>query len=136
MFIARLLVDDFGPELKRLKVYPHSVLSFSKEDRIGTTQPHDNALVIILWIGGYDVKMVMVDNGSEAEIMHPNLYKRLKLRPEDLTLYSSPLMSFDGKIVVPKGQIRLSIQTSFEVVEVDFIVMDTYSPYIVIVARP
>ena len=136
MFIARLLVDDFGPELKRPKVYPHSVLSFSEEDRIGTTQPHDNALVIILWIRGYDVKMVMVNNGSEAEIMHPNLYKRLKLRPEDLTLYSSPLMSFDGKIVVPKGQIRLSIQTSFEVVEVDFIVMDTYSPYIVIVARP
>ena len=136
MSIARLLVDDFGPEPKRPKVYPHSVFSFFEEDRIGTTQPHDNALVIILWIGGYDVKMVMVNNGSEAEIMHPNLYKRLKLRPEDLTLYSSPLMSFDGKIVVPKGQIRLSIQTSFEVVEVDFIVMDTYSPYIVIVARP
>ena len=38
-------------------------------------------LVITLRIGGYDVKrvMVMVDDGSGAEIMYPDLYKGLKL---------------------------------------------------------
>ena len=40
------------------------------------------------------------------------------------------------KIVTPKGQIRLPIQTSAEVVKVDFIVVDAYSPYTIIVARP
>ena len=82
------------------------------------------------------MKRVMVDDGSGAEIMYPDLYKGLKLRPEDLTPYSSPLMSFDGKTVMPKGQIRLLMQTGPEIVEVDFIVVDTYSPYIAIVARP
>ena len=82
------------------------------------------------------MKRVMVDGDSGVEIMYPDLYKGLKLRPEDLTPYSSTLMSFDGKIVMPKGQIRLLVQTGPEIVEVDFIVVDTYSPYIAIVARP
>ena len=135
MSVARLPFDDLGPEPKRPKVYLHKVLSFSEEDRIGTIQLHDDALVITLRIGGYDVKRVMVDNGSGAEIMYPDLYKGQRLRLEDLTPYSSPLMSFDGKIVMSRGQIRLPVQTGLEIVEVDFIVVDTYSPYIAIVAR-
>ena len=58
------------------------------------------------------------------------------MKPEDLTAYDSPLVSFEGKIVTPKGQIRLPIQTSVEVVKVNFIVVDAYSPYTIIVARP
>ena len=46
------------------------------------------------------------------------------------------LVSFDGKFVIPKGQIRLPIQAGSEVMEVDFIVMDAYSLYMAIVARP
>ena len=53
------------------------------------------------------------------------IYKGLKLRPEDLTPYSSPLMSFDGKIVMPKGQIRLPVQIGLKIMEVNFIVVDT-----------
>ena len=68
--------------------------------------------------------------------MYLDLYKRLNLKPEDLTAYDSPLISFEGKAVTPRGQIRLPIQTGSDVVEVDFIVMDAYSPYTAIVARP
>ena len=50
--------------------------------------------------------------------------------------YSSPLMTFDGKLVIPKGMIRLPIQTGSEMVEVNFIVVDTYSPYTAIVGKP
>ena len=111
-------------------------MGFSDEDKIGTVQPHDDALVITLRIGGYDVKRVMVDQGSAAEIMYPDLFKGLNLRTEDLTPYNSPLVSFEGKIIIPKGQIRLPVQAGAEIVEVDFIVVDAYSPYTAIVARP
>ena len=79
---------------------------------------------------------MMVDQGSGVEIMYPNLYRGLNLKPEDLTAYDSPLVSFDGKVVIPKGQIRLPVQVGSEVVEVDFIVVDAYSLYMTIVARP
>ena len=68
--------------------------------------------------------------------MYPDLYKGLNLKPEDLTTYKSPLVSFEGKTIIPKSQIRLPIQTDLEVMEVDFIVVDSYSLYTAIVVRP
>ena len=111
-------------------------MNFSDNDKDGTIQPHDDALMVTLRIGGYDVKRVLVDQGSGDEIMYPDLYKGLNLKLEDLTSYDSPLVGFDGKVVIPKGQIRLPVQAGSEVVEVDFIVVDAYSPYTAIVARP
>ena len=77
-----------------------------------------------------------MDQGSAAEIMYPDLYKGLNLKVEDLTPYSSPLVSFEGKIIIPKGEVKLPVQTGSEVVEVDFIVVDAYSSFTAIVARP
>ena len=76
-------------------------MGFSDEDKIRTIQPQD-------------VRKVMVDQGSAAEIIYPDLYKGLSLRAEDLTPYSSPLVSFEGKVIIPKGQIRLPVQTRSE----------------------
>ena len=49
------------------------------------------------------MKRVMVDQSSGTEVMFPNLYKGLNLKPKDLTAYDSPLISFDGKVVILKG---------------------------------
>ena len=135
MSVARLFSEDTNQEPKRARVERLLVMGFSNEDKIGTIQPHDDTLVIAFQIGGYDVKRVMVDQDSAAEIMYPDLYRGLSLRAEDLTPYSSPLVSFEGKVIIPKGQIRLPVYGS-ETVEVDFIVMDAYSPYTAIVAKP
>ena len=134
--MARLSSEDGSHEPKRTRLDRPLVMGFSDEDKIGTIQPHDDALVIILRIGGYDVKRVMVDQGSAAEIMYYDLFKGLNLRAEDLTPYNSPFVSFEGKVIIPKGQIRLPVRTGSETVEVDFIVVDTYSLYTAIVARP
>ena len=88
---------------KRAKMNVPLVLSFSDVDKQGTIQPHDDALVVTLRIGGYDVKRVMIDQGSTIEIMYPDLYKGLGLKPKNLTTYSSHLVSFEGKMVVSKG---------------------------------
>ena len=109
MFVARLPSEDTSREPKRARLERPLVLGFSDEDKIGTIQPHDDALVITLRIRGYDVKRVMVDQGSAAEIMYPNFYKGLSLKAEDLTPYSSPLVSFEGTVIIPKGQIRLPV---------------------------
>ena len=84
---------------------------------------------------GYYVKMVLLDQGSGAKIMYPDLYKGLNMKPKDLTAYDSSLLGFDRKVVIPKGQIRLLVQARSKVVEVDFIVVDVYSPYMAIIAR-
>nr|XP_023882325.1 uncharacterized protein LOC111994667 [Quercus suber] len=98
-------------------------------------QPYNDALMVTLRIGGYDVRRVIMDQGSGAEIMYLDLYKGLNLGPEDLTTYDSPLVSFDGNVVIPRGQIRPLMQVGTKVVEVDFIVVDAYSLYTAIMAR-
>ena len=109
MSVACLSSEDTSHEPKRARLDRQLVMGFSDEDKIGTIQPHDDALVITLRIWGYDVRRVMVDQGSAAEIMYLDLYKGLSLRAEDLTPYSSPLVSFEGKVIIPKGQIRLPV---------------------------
>ena len=136
MSVAWLPTEDFNSELKRVKVEIRSALSFSDEDKMGTIQPHDDAFVVTLRIGGYDMKRVMVDPSSGAEIMYPDLYKGLNLRSEDLTAHDLPLVSFNGKFFIPKGQIRLPVQAGSKMVEVNFIMVDAYSPYMAIVGRP
>ena len=128
--------EDSNSMLKRIKMNVPLVLSFSDADKQGTIQPHNDALVVTLRIGGYDVKRVMVDQGSATKIMYPDLYKGLGLKPENLTTYSSPLVSFEVKMIVPKGQIGLLVQAGTDVVEVDFIVVDAFSPYTAIMGRP
>ena len=126
MSVGRLPSEADGREPKRARVSPTPLIGFSDEDKLGTLQPHYDALVVTLRIGGYDVKRVM----------YPDLYKGLNLKPEDLSAYDSLLVSFEGKTVTPKDMIRLPVQTDSDVVEVNFIVVDAYSPYTAIVARP
>ena len=94
MSVARLSSEDTNQDPKRARVERPLVMGFSNENKIGTIQPHDDALVITFRIGGYDMKRVMVDQGSSAE---------------DLMSYNSPLVSFEGKIIIPKGQVRLPV---------------------------
>ncbi|XP_050278153.1 uncharacterized protein LOC126719665 [Quercus robur] len=61
MSVARLSTEDNNSEPKRAKKEALQVLDFLDEDKIRTIQPHDDALVVILRIGGYDVKRVLVD---------------------------------------------------------------------------
>ena len=79
------------------------MLGFSAEDKVRTIQPYNDALVVTLRIEGYDVRRVLVDQGRAVEVMYPNLYKGLNLKLEDLTAYDSPLVSFEGKTVTPRG---------------------------------
>ena len=102
MAVSHSQAKERGSKPKRLKLNV-PVLGFLEEDKARTIQPHDDALVVTLRIGNYDVKRVMIDQGSDADIMYPDLFKGLRLKLEDLTPYDSPLISFEGKAVVPKG---------------------------------
>ena len=46
MFVAQSLAKDFNLESKRGRMEVRSALSFSDEDKVGTIQPHDDALVV------------------------------------------------------------------------------------------
>ncbi|XP_075645318.1 uncharacterized protein LOC142616327 [Castanea sativa] len=115
-------------KLKRTSVS----ITFGEANLEGTSQPHDDALVVTSRIGGLLVKRVLVDQGSRGEIMYPDLYKGLWLKPEDLSKYDTPMGGFDGKVVMPKGLVKLSVVTEGKEVKVKFIVVNAFSLYTMI----
>lgn len=54
-------VEVEGHMAKRAKGMAVPTMGFSMEDKEGTAQPQDDALVVIIRIGGFDVKRVLVD---------------------------------------------------------------------------
>ena len=52
MSVALLSVDEDGLEPKRARILTQPTLGFSDKDKAGTIQPHDDALVVTLKIGG------------------------------------------------------------------------------------
>ena len=111
-------------------------IAFDEEDLEGMIQPHDDTLVITARISGFLVKRVMVDQGSEADVMYPDLFKGLGLKDQDLTKYDSSLVSFDERIMIPQGQISLPVSMEGKEVIVTFIVVNSFSPYMTILGRP
>ena len=54
--MARLSADEDDSEPKRARILTQPTLGFLNEDKVGTIQPHDDALVVTLRIGGYDMR--------------------------------------------------------------------------------
>ena len=56
MSVARLPTKDSYFEPKKARMEVQLSLSFSDKDKIGTIQPHDDALVVTLRIGGITLR--------------------------------------------------------------------------------
>ncbi|XP_075658664.1 uncharacterized protein LOC142628442 [Castanea sativa] len=109
---------------------------FDDDDLEVTTQPHHDALIVTAQIRGFIVKRIMIDQGSGADVMYLDLYRGLGLKKEDLSKYDSPLMGFDGHMVISEGQISLPVIMGGRKVLVTFIVVTSFSPYTAILERP
>ena len=83
------------PSKKKLKL-TREPIAFNDSDLEGTIQPYDDALVVTTRINGFIVKRVLIDQGSGAKVMYPNLFRGLGLKKEDLSKYDTPLIEFDG----------------------------------------
>ena len=127
--------QDEQPSEKKMK-YTWELIAFNDDDLEGTTQPHYDALVVTARINNFIVKRVLVDQGSEVEVMYPNLFRGLGLKNEYLSKYDTPLVGFDGQVVVSKGQISLPVNVEGKEVMVTFIVVNSFSPYTAILRRP
>ena len=122
------------PPEKKIRT-DQELIAFGDEDLEGTIQPHDDALVVIARISGFLVKMVMIDQGSGANVMYPDLFKGLGLKSQDLIKYDTPLVSFDGRVMIPESQISLLMNMEGKEVIVTSIVVSSFSSYTAILGR-
>ena len=116
--------------------YTREPIAFNDDDLKGTIQLHNDALVVTARINGFIVKRVLIDQGSRVEVMYPNLFRGLGLKNEDFSKYDTPLVGFNGKMVILEGQISLPVNMEGKEVMVTFIVVFSFSLYTAILGRP
>jgi hypothetical protein len=110
-------------------------ISFSDSDLHDVQLPHNDHLVITLRIGNYDVKRVLIDQGSFAEVIYQELYEKLGLGKSDLSEFSSPVFGFSGESTVPVGKTTLPVLAGPINLQMEFIVVQAPSPYNAIMGR-
>ena len=115
-------------------------MSFNEADARGVRQAHNDQLVIMLTIERFNTKRILVDNGSSADIIYLPAFQQLKLDPKRLWPFDSPLVSFSGDRVYPRGIMTLTLTVGTYPTQLtrqlDFLVVDCPSSYNVIIGRP
>ena len=91
-------------------------------------------------IEGFNTRRILIDNGSSADNIYLSAFQQLKVDPERLQLFKSPLVNFNGDRVYPKDIVTLTITVGSYpqqlTRQLNFIVVDWPSSYNVIIGRP
>ncbi|XP_028071286.1 uncharacterized protein LOC114273694 [Camellia sinensis] len=105
--------------------------------RLIINHPHTDALIITVGIGKrFDVKRVLVDQGSAGDILYYDLFRKLGLSEQQLTPAAAPLVSFNSQPEWPLGRIVLPVVAGAKTLQIEFLVINTPSPYNAILGRP
>ena len=128
--------EGVTPAPKRLKKETTEEIIFTDHDLEGVQLPHFDALVVTMQIGDFDVKRILIDSGSSAEIMYDSLFKGLGLEHKDLNRKVDPLYGFSGESVMPVGRVTVKVHARTISSPMEFWVLNSYSPYNANLGRP
>ncbi|XP_066165863.1 uncharacterized protein [Oryza sativa Japonica Group] len=89
--------------------YVNQLISFGPEDAEGVLFPHQDPLVISAEIAGFEVRRILVDGGSSADVIYAEAYAKMGLPTQALTPALTSLRGFSGEAVQVLGQALLLI---------------------------
>ncbi|KAK3033935.1 hypothetical protein RJ639_032367 [Escallonia herrerae] len=137
---AREVYITSQPPDKKSKTVPVAAITFSDEDSKHIQTPHDDPLVITVRAGNFGVKRVLIDNGSSAEILFFDAFKKMNIPTDRLRKTDTPLYGFSNHPVAAEGIIALPVAIGTPPAQanfiLDFVVVKVPSAYNAILGRP
>ncbi|KAK3023914.1 hypothetical protein RJ639_043457 [Escallonia herrerae] len=137
---AREVCVTSQPRNKKLKTVPTAMITFSDDDSKGIKTPHDDPLVVTIKAGNFDVKRVLIDNGSSAEILFHDAFEKMNIPTDRLQKMEAPLYGFSNHPVATEGIIALPVAIGTPPTQanlmLDFVVVKIPSAYNAILRRP
>jgi hypothetical protein len=84
-------------------------ITFSSQDINLTSFPHTDAMVTTVHINRWDVTKILIDNGSQAEILFLATFDKMGFDQKQLREPSKPLYGFNSKGIEPVEAITLPV---------------------------
>jgi hypothetical protein len=119
--------------------WSHVPLTFDARDVDLRSAPHVDAMVINRRVAGWILHKVLVDNGSQADIIFLHAFDQMGISHSLLKPADNPLYGFGGKGTFSLGKIKLPL--SFDTVpnarseQFTFDIVDMVYPYNAIMGR-
>nr|XP_025676136.1 uncharacterized protein LOC112776263 [Arachis hypogaea] len=117
-----------------------SEVTFRPTDFNGADANLDDPVVISIQLGDLIVKKVLLDPGSSADVLFFTTFEKMKLSNNILQPYMGDLVGFSGERVPVLGsvwlQTTLGEQPLHNTQDIQYLVVDCFSPYNVILGRP
>lgn len=92
-------------------------------------QPHRDALILTLGVGNFDVKRILVDPGSSADLLQVSVVKQMGFIPASLENPGRILSGFNGSSTTSLGDVTLPVQAGPIILNVLFSVVENLSPF-------
>ncbi|KAM1356597.1 hypothetical protein ACFX2H_030509 [Malus domestica] len=85
------------------------VISFSQKDLKGIQFPHNDALVVTLRVANSRVKRIMIDRGSNTDVLFWSTFRRMKLNEKEIRSNPTPIYAFKGTKAQPIRDVTLPV---------------------------
>nr|CAN62122.1 hypothetical protein VITISV_016419 [Vitis vinifera] len=108
---------------------------FPPVDPTRTLQPHRDALILSLEIGDFDVRRILVDPGSSADLVQASVVGHMGHSLTGLENLGRVMSGFNGSSTTSLGDIILPVQVGPVTLNVQFSVVQELSPFNVILGR-
>lgn len=88
---------------KRTQEDVHEQISFTADEMAVVVEGYDEPMVITARIGEFDVRRILVDQGSSSDIMYFHAFERLGIPLSALKPFTEPLIGFAGTKTPAEG---------------------------------
>ncbi|XP_058733521.1 uncharacterized protein LOC131605145 [Vicia villosa] len=132
--------SNLGPTLQKFRGKSDPI-TFYLEELPGGAPNATIPLLVRVRMANFDVRRVLIDEGSSVDIMYSHLFKTLKLDDSHITPYVGfDLQGFNGATTKPWGYVELIVTfgegEASRQVKTRFLVIDCKTLYNCIIGRP
>ncbi|XP_022845324.1 uncharacterized protein LOC111368326 [Olea europaea var. sylvestris] len=115
-------------------------INFGARDLQGISYLYDDALVVSAVVANFEIKRILVDNGSAANILSQDAFAKMGISPKQLKAVKTPPQGFGGEVIILEGIVELPLTLgtgNTQVTEIiPFQVVNTPMAYNIILGRP
>ncbi|XP_026398738.1 uncharacterized protein LOC113294561 [Papaver somniferum] len=124
-----------GVEVDEHEQWMNAPMTFDAEDVEEDMEDHNDPLVLTLPVAGCNVKKILIDRGSSANVLFYDTFKRMELNDEQVMSSYYTIYGFNGAPTKRLGYIVLEVKAAPMKFSTRFSVVDVPYPYNTIIGR-